>query len=163
VVARTVRTVAAPEAWRVVAGVTVGQDYSERTLQLAGPTKQFSLGKSFPNFGPTGPVLVTPEELADKDDLHLRCSVNGRVVQDARTSQMIFPVSDLISRLSMVCTLLPGDLIFTGTPGGLGMTMQPPRYLTRIRLRHEALLSRMEVRDRPSPRRRSGGVKLEAA
>ena len=117
-VARTVRTVAAPEAWRVVAGVTVGQDYSERTLQLAGPTKQFSLGKSFPNFGPTGPVLVTPEELADKDDLHLRCSVNGRVVQDARTSQMIFPVSDLISRLSMVCTLLPGDLIFTGTPGG---------------------------------------------
>jgi 2-keto-4-pentenoate hydratase/2-oxohepta-3-ene-1,7-dioic acid hydratase in catechol pathway len=130
VVGRTVRAVTAAEAWRVVAGVTVGQDYSERTLQLGGTIKQLSLGKSFPNFGPTGPVLVTPDELADKDDLHLQCNVNGEVMQDARTSQMIFSVPEIISRLSMVCTLLPGDLIFTGTPGGLGMTMQPPRYLS---------------------------------
>jgi 2,4-didehydro-3-deoxy-L-rhamnonate hydrolase len=129
VVGKTVREVAAADAWSVVAGVTVGQDFSERTLQLGGPAKQFSLGKSFPNFGPTGPILVTPDELPDKDDLRLQCSVNGETVQDARTSQMIFPVSQLISRLSMICTLHPGDLIFTGTPGGLGMLMQPPRYL----------------------------------
>jgi 2-keto-4-pentenoate hydratase/2-oxohepta-3-ene-1,7-dioic acid hydratase in catechol pathway len=129
VMARTVHAVAPAQAWSAVAGVTVGQDFSERTLQLAGPAKQFSLGKSFPCFGPTGPVLVTPDELADRDDLHLECRVNDEIVQDARTSQMIFSVPELISRLSTVCTLLPGDLIFTGTPGGLGMTMRPPRYL----------------------------------
>jgi 2-keto-4-pentenoate hydratase/2-oxohepta-3-ene-1,7-dioic acid hydratase in catechol pathway len=99
VLGRTARAVPAAEAWGVVAGVAVGQDYTERTLQLGGPTKQFCLGKSFLNFGPTGPVLVTPDELADRDDLHLRCSVNGEVVQDARTSQMIFSVLELISRL----------------------------------------------------------------
>lgn len=129
VVGRSARAVSADEAWSVVAGVTIGQDFSERALQLGGPVKQFSLGKSFPNFGPIGPVLVTPDELVDMDDLHLLCSVNGEVVQDARTSQMIFSVPELVSRLSMVCTLFPGDLIFTGTPAGLGMMMQPPRYL----------------------------------
>lgn len=128
-VGRTARAVTVDEAWSVVAGLTVGQDFSERSLQLGGPVKQFSLGKSFPNFGPIGPVLVSPDELGDKDDLHLLCTVNGEVVQEARTSQMIFSVSELVSRLSMICTLFPGDLIFTGTPGGLGMLMQPPRYL----------------------------------
>jgi 2-keto-4-pentenoate hydratase/2-oxohepta-3-ene-1,7-dioic acid hydratase in catechol pathway len=129
VIGRTTHAVSPAEAWHSVAGLTVGQDYSERTLQLHGSTKQFSLGKSFPNFGPTGPVLVTPDELTNPDDLHLQCTINGEIVQDARTSQMIFPVSELVSRLSTVCTLLPGDLIFTGTPAGLGMTLQPPRYL----------------------------------
>jgi 2-keto-4-pentenoate hydratase/2-oxohepta-3-ene-1,7-dioic acid hydratase in catechol pathway len=129
VVGRNARAVPVEKAWSAVAGVTIGQDFSERRLQLGGPVKQFSLGKSFPNFGPTGPVLVTPDEFVDMDDLHLLCSVNGEVVQDAKTSQMIFPVPELVSRLSMVCTLFPGDLIFTGTPAGLGMMMQPPRYL----------------------------------
>ncbi|MEN3308484.1 MAG: hypothetical protein V7603_4686 [Micromonosporaceae bacterium] len=124
-------THAVPEdlAWDFVAGVTIGQDYSERTLQLGGPTPQFSLAKSFANFGPTGPVLVTTDELADRDGLDLRCTVNGATVQEANTRQMILPVPALVSRLSAVCTLLPGDLVFTGTPGGLGMSMRPPRYL----------------------------------
>ncbi|GAA0628799.1 fumarylacetoacetate hydrolase family protein [Kutzneria viridogrisea] len=130
VIGRQVHALPEELAWDAVAGVTVGQDYSERTLQLGGAAKQFSLGKSLPNFGPTGPVLVTPDELADRDDLHLLCTINGEVVQEARTSQMIFSVPELIARLSAVCTLLPGDLIFTGTPGGLGMTRQPPRYLS---------------------------------
>jgi 2-keto-4-pentenoate hydratase/2-oxohepta-3-ene-1,7-dioic acid hydratase in catechol pathway len=129
VIAHRAHAVAPDEAWDAVAGVTVGQDFSERTLQLGGPAKQFCLGKSFPGFGPTGPVLVTADELPDRDDLPLTCSVNGETVQRARTSQMIFPVPQLVSRLSEVCLLLPGDLVFTGTPGGLGMSMDPPRYL----------------------------------
>jgi 2-keto-4-pentenoate hydratase/2-oxohepta-3-ene-1,7-dioic acid hydratase in catechol pathway len=129
VVGREARDVPAAAAWDAVAGVTVGQDFSERTLQLGGPAKQFSLGKSYPRFGPTGPLLVTPDELTDRDDVRLWCSVNGEVVQDSRTSRMIFPVAELVARLSTTVTLLPGDLIFTGTPAGLGMTMRPPRYL----------------------------------
>lgn len=129
VIGGTVRAVTASRAWDTVAGLTVGQDFSERTLQLGGAAKQFSLGKSFPHFGPTGPVLVTPDEFADRDDLPLWCAVNAETVQNARTSQMIFSVPELIARLSAICTLFPGDLIFTGTPGGLGMLHTPPRYL----------------------------------
>jgi len=129
VIGRPARHVSGAEAWNVVAGVTVGQDFSERTLQLGGAAKQFSLGKSFPNFGPTGPVLVTPDELTDPDNIRLECLVNGESMQDARTASMIFPVAELIARLSAVCELFPGDLIFTGTPGGMGMSMTPQRYL----------------------------------
>lgn len=116
-------------AWRHVAGLCVGQDISERRLQLAGPAPQFSLGKSYTNFGPVGPVLVTPDELPDPDDLEIGALLNDEVVQKGRTSSMVFSVSALISRLSAVTTLLPGDLIFTGTPSGVGMARKPPRYL----------------------------------
>jgi 2-keto-4-pentenoate hydratase/2-oxohepta-3-ene-1,7-dioic acid hydratase in catechol pathway len=119
----------AEKAWDHVAGLTVGQDLSERRVQLAGPRPQFSLGKSFPGFGPTGPVLVTPDEVADPDDLELSCWVGGQRVQRARTAEMIFSVPELIARISRTCTLLPGDLIFTGTPSGVGAGMDPPRYL----------------------------------
>src|SRR5258706_5064594 len=115
-------------AWDHVAGVTVGQDLSERVVQISGGG-QFSLGKSFPGFGPTGPWLVTPDELHDPDDLELSCSVDGREVQKSRTSQMVFGVPELIARLSAVLPLLPGDLIFTGTPAGIGATRQPPQFL----------------------------------
>jgi 2,4-didehydro-3-deoxy-L-rhamnonate hydrolase len=122
--------VAPADAWTHVAGLTVGQDLSERVLQLAGPAPQFSLGKSFPGFGPTGPHLVTVAELADPDDLEIRCGIEGgEQLQHARTSQMIFPVAELVSRLSQVCPLLPGDLIFTGTPSGVGLGRTPHRYL----------------------------------
>jgi 2-keto-4-pentenoate hydratase/2-oxohepta-3-ene-1,7-dioic acid hydratase in catechol pathway len=129
VIAHVAHALAPDEVWDAVAGVTVGQDFSERALQLGASVKQFCLGKSFPGFGPTGPVLVTADELSQRDDLVLNCTVNGETVQRARTSQMIFPVPQLVSRLSQLCRLLPGDLVFTGTPGGLGMSMNPPRYL----------------------------------
>jgi 2-keto-4-pentenoate hydratase/2-oxohepta-3-ene-1,7-dioic acid hydratase in catechol pathway len=98
-------------------------------VQLAGPVPQFSLGKSYPGFGPIGPAVVTPDELADPDDLELSCSVDGQVLQKGRTSQMIFSVPELIARLSAVCPLLPGDLVFTGTPPGVGMARKPQQWL----------------------------------
>ena len=116
-------------AWSHVAGVTVGQDISERRLQRSGPIPQFSLGKSYPGFAPQGPVLVTPDELPDRDDLAIGCDVNGEPMQQARTSDMIFPVAALIAYLSRVVTLYPGDVIFTGTPPGVGMGRSPQVFL----------------------------------
>jgi 2-keto-4-pentenoate hydratase/2-oxohepta-3-ene-1,7-dioic acid hydratase in catechol pathway len=121
--------IAAERAWSHVAGLTVGQDLSERRVQMLGSPPQFSLAKSFPGFGPIGPVLVTPDEFTDPDDLELSAVLNGTVVQQARTKDMIFPVPELIARISAICPLLPGDLIFTGTPAGVGNRMTPPRYL----------------------------------
>jgi 2-keto-4-pentenoate hydratase/2-oxohepta-3-ene-1,7-dioic acid hydratase in catechol pathway len=117
------------EAWDAIAGLTVGQDLSERASQLRGTPAQFSLAKSFPGFGPIGPVAVTPDEFTDRDDIGFECRLGDEVVQHGRTSQMIFPVDDLVARLSAVCPLLPGDLIFTGTPAGVGNRRNPPRYL----------------------------------
>jgi 2-keto-4-pentenoate hydratase/2-oxohepta-3-ene-1,7-dioic acid hydratase in catechol pathway len=117
------------QAWDAVAGITCGQDLSERVRQLAGAPAQFSLGKSFPGFGPTGPVAVTPDELPDRDDISFASWLDGEPLQRGRTSEMIFGVDDLVARLSAVCPLLPGDLIFTGTPAGVGNRMEPPRYL----------------------------------
>jgi 2-keto-4-pentenoate hydratase/2-oxohepta-3-ene-1,7-dioic acid hydratase in catechol pathway len=129
VIGRPTERVPEEKAWSCVAGVMAGQDLSERTVQLAGPVPQFSLGKSFPGFGPTGPWLVTPDELPDRNDLRLRCSVGARVLQDGRTGDMIFSVPELVARISAVCPMLPGDLIFTGTPSGVGMGRKPPEFL----------------------------------
>ncbi len=120
--------VAERDAWRHVAGLTVGQDLSERVVQWAGGG-QFSLGKSYPAFGPMGPSLVTPDELSTPDDLALACSVNGEQMQSSRTSEMVFGVARLIAELSAILPLLPGDVIFTGTPAGIGATRQPRRFL----------------------------------
>jgi 2-keto-4-pentenoate hydratase/2-oxohepta-3-ene-1,7-dioic acid hydratase in catechol pathway len=117
------------DAWAHVAGLAVGQDLSERIIQTAGPAPQFSLGKSFPGFGPVGPWLVTPDEFDDPDDLELACAVNGEQMQKSRTSDLIFSVPQLIARLSAVLPLLPGDLIFTGTPSGVGAGRNPRRFL----------------------------------
>ncbi|MGW1719140.1 fumarylacetoacetate hydrolase family protein [Streptomyces sp. NPDC002156] len=130
VMGRSAHRVSADRAWETVAGLTVGQDLSERVSQLQGKPAQFSLGKSFPGFGPTGPALVTPDEFDDPDDLEITGLLNGETVQQDRTKSMIFPVPELIARLSAVVSLLPGDLIFTGTPAGVGNRMNPPRYLT---------------------------------
>jgi len=129
VIGRRAEHVPEEKAWSPVAALTVGQDISERTVQLAGPVPQFSMGKSFPGFGPIGPWLVTPDEVADPDDLELGCSVDGRLLQQARTKDMIFSVSALVARLSAVLPLLPGDLIFTGTPPGVGMARTPKEFL----------------------------------
>lgn len=130
VIGREATRVGADEAWDYVAGLTVGQDISERVAQLRGPAPQFGLGKSLPGYSPQGPWLVTPNEFADPDDLELSCRVDGEEVQKGRTSDLIFPVSKLISELSQTVTLLPGDVIFTGTPAGVGIGREPQRFLS---------------------------------
>jgi 2-keto-4-pentenoate hydratase/2-oxohepta-3-ene-1,7-dioic acid hydratase in catechol pathway len=107
----------------------VGQDLSERIGQLAGPSPQFSLAKSRPGFGPIGPWLVTPEEFDDRDDLELSCSINGEQMQKGRTRDLVFSVPALVSALSRQMPLLPGDVLFTGTPAGVGMGRDPQRWL----------------------------------
>jgi 2-keto-4-pentenoate hydratase/2-oxohepta-3-ene-1,7-dioic acid hydratase in catechol pathway len=130
VIGREARRVPVEKGWEPVAALTVGQDLSERIAQLAGRPAQFSLAKSHPGFGPIGPALVSLDELPDRDDLELTCELNGEVVQHDRTANMIFPVPRLVSYLSGFCTLLPGDLIFTGTPAGVGNRRTPRRFLT---------------------------------
>jgi 2-keto-4-pentenoate hydratase/2-oxohepta-3-ene-1,7-dioic acid hydratase in catechol pathway len=126
VMGRQAHHVSAADAWDHVAGLTVGQDLSERELQLAGSApQQFNLGKSFPGFSPIGPVLVTPDALPDPDDVEISCTLNGVEVQRTRTSDMIFPVPAIIEFVSAVATLYPGDLIFTGTPSGTGWSREP--------------------------------------
>ena len=128
VVGRTADRVAQLDAWTHVAGVTIGQDISDRQLQFAAGA-QFSLGKSRRGYGPLGPWVVTPDDLTNPDDLALGCSVNGEKMQDGRTSDLIFDVPRLIAELSAVLPLLPGDIIFTGTPAGVGVVRTPPRFL----------------------------------
>ncbi|GAA2734207.1 fumarylacetoacetate hydrolase family protein [Streptomyces nogalater] len=129
VVGREAHHVSEADAWSHVAGLTAGQDISERVLQMEGPAPQFSLAKSYPGFAPTGPWLVTPDEFDDPDDLELTCSVNGEEVQRGRTRQLVFSVPALIAKLSGVLPLLPGDVVFTGTPAGVGFGRTPPRRL----------------------------------
>jgi 2,4-didehydro-3-deoxy-L-rhamnonate hydrolase len=129
VVARRAEKVDSSVAWSYIAGLTVGQDLSDRELQLIGPAPQFSMGKSYPGFGPTGPVLVTPDAFDDPGDLELGCSLNGVEMQRDRTTSMFFSIPELLERLSGVCTLYPGDVIFTGTPGGVGVARKPPLFL----------------------------------
>ena len=121
VIGRVARDVSTDDAWSHVAGVTAGQDISDRKLQLGARPPQFGLGKSRDTYGPTGPLLLSPDSFPDADDLHLTCEINGDLRQDARTRDLIFDVSFLVSYLSEVMTLIPGDLIFTGTPAGVGM------------------------------------------
>lgn len=117
------------DAWEHVAGLTVGQDLSERLAQMTGQRPQFSLAKSHPGFSPTGPWLVTPDELADPADLAISCALDGETLQDSRTSRLIYDIPELIARLSAIVTLLPGDIIFTGTPSGVGNARSPKRFL----------------------------------
>jgi 2,4-diketo-3-deoxy-L-fuconate hydrolase len=129
VIGRTARAVPTSCGWDYVAGLTAGQDLSERELQRSGPAPQFGLAKSFPGFSAMGPVLVTPDEFEYRDNIALGCEVNGVVVQNARTNEMIYSVPALVSYLSGIVTLCPGDIIYTGTPPGVGMGRNPPWYL----------------------------------
>jgi len=130
VIGRRTEQVSAAQAWSRVAGLAVGQDISERILQRTSPRNQYCMAKSMPTFGPVGPFVVTPDELSDPDDLAIRCEVNGEVLQNGRTKQLIFSVAEIVVRLSQLCILLPGDLIFTGTPAGVGSLRTPPRFLS---------------------------------
>ena len=130
VIGRGGRGIAERDALAHVAGYTVGQDVSDRRLQFADAPAQFSLGKSIDGYGPIGPAVVSLDAFADPNDLALTCDVSGERMQDGRTSDMVFGVSALVAYLSRWCTLAPGDLIFTGTPAGVGSTRNPRRYLT---------------------------------
>jgi 2-keto-4-pentenoate hydratase/2-oxohepta-3-ene-1,7-dioic acid hydratase in catechol pathway len=114
------RDIARDWAWSHVAGLTLGQDVSDRIVQLTGTPPQFCLGKSFDTYGPIGPALVSVDSFPDPDDIELWCDVAGERMQHARTSDLIFSVAELVAYLSAICTLAPGDLIFTGTPSGVG-------------------------------------------
>jgi 2-keto-4-pentenoate hydratase/2-oxohepta-3-ene-1,7-dioic acid hydratase in catechol pathway len=129
VIGTTADRVSEAHAWSHVAFLSVGQDISDRHLQFAAGA-QFSLGKSRRGYGPIGPWLVSVDEFDNPDDLALGCSVNGETVQDARTTDMIFNIPRTLADLSSVLPLLPGDVIFTGTPAGVGICAQPARFLT---------------------------------
>ncbi|HRK94860.1 MAG TPA: fumarylacetoacetate hydrolase family protein [Rhodospirillales bacterium] len=116
------------KALEVVAGFAVINDVSERAFQKERGG-QFVKGKSADTFGPLGPWLVTRDEIADPQNLALWCDLNGERRQDSNTARMIFPVAYLVSHISQFMTLLPGDVIATGTPAGVGMGCKPPRFL----------------------------------
>lgn len=129
VIGRHAYQVRVEDALSYVAGYAVGQDLSERNLQMAAVPPQFSMGKSLPGFGPIGPWLVTLDEFDNPNDLELGCSIDGEQVQLGRTGDLIFSVPVLVSKLSATMPLLPGDVIFTGTPSGVGLGRTPQRWL----------------------------------
>lgn len=125
VIGAAARNVANEDAWDHIAGITLGQDLSERVRQLDGGIPQFSLGKSFPGFSPMGPSLVTPDEIDNPDDLQLSCELDGEEMQNGRTMDLVHDVPALIEHLSGILQLFPGDVIFTGTPAGVGFARDP--------------------------------------
>lgn len=131
------RNIAEADAWNHVAGLTIGQDISDRTVQFWGEPAQFSIGKSLKGFAPIGPAVVTLDEIdavAERSDLSIGCTLTRtdgttEVLQNGRTRDMIFSVPVLIAKLSALVELLPGDVIFTGTPDGVGLGRTPRVYL----------------------------------
>lgn len=125
------RAIGVPESEALghVAGYCVGQDISDRGLQFSDRPPQFSLGKSRESFGPIGPALVPSETVGDPNQLAMSCDVAGERMQDGSTADMIFSVAELVAYLSRHCPLEAGDLIFTGTPAGVGSVRDPRRYL----------------------------------
>jgi len=129
VIGRRCRNATRANALDHVLGYTCGNDVSARDWQKQFGGGQFCRGKTFDTFAPMGPALVTPEAIPDPNRLAIRTHLNGKVVQDASTNDMIFDVPSLIEFLSGSTTLLPGTAIFTGTPSGVGMAAKPPRWL----------------------------------
>ncbi len=128
VIGRTAKYVSEEHALSHVAGYCIFNDVSERTLQLEREG-QWTKGKSCDSFAPVGPWLVTPDEVGNPQKLSMELTVNGEKMQSGSTSTMVFPVAHIISYLSALMTLHPGDIIATGTPPGVGHGMKPPRYL----------------------------------
>ncbi len=129
VIGKQAKNVTPDRALEHVFGYTCANDVSARDWQFDRQKGQWARGKSFDTFCPLGPWIITKDEIADPNDLGIRCLVNGRVVQDARTAEMIFDVKTTISNLSRSMTLLPGTVILTGTPEGVGFTRRPPLFL----------------------------------
>ena len=120
VIGKNGKDIAKEEAWSHILGLSVGQDFSDRGVQYKDHPAQFNLGKSFDTFGPTGPHLVSTDSFADPNDLEIVTTVNGDVRQRDRTSNMIFDIPTLISYISSITSLAVGDIIFSGTPEGVG-------------------------------------------
>jgi 2,4-didehydro-3-deoxy-L-rhamnonate hydrolase len=127
VIGRPCSGVDSDEALDYVAGYACSNDLSARDLQFE--TNQWMLGKAIDGFLPLGPYLVTPDEVGDPQTLRLRCWVNGELRQDSDTSDMVFGVAEIIAFVSRTCRLDPGDVIITGTPFGVGMGFDPPRWV----------------------------------
>lgn len=129
VIGRRGRNIGKDEAMQYVAGYTVGHDVSARDWQLKKDGKQWMIGKTFDTFAPAGPELVTTDEVPDPHDLGIRLRLNGQTMQDSSTKQLIFGVPELLAYITQVFTLEPGDLIYTGTPPGVGFAKKPPLFL----------------------------------
>jgi 2-keto-4-pentenoate hydratase/2-oxohepta-3-ene-1,7-dioic acid hydratase in catechol pathway len=129
VISKSAKNVARQDAWDYVAGLTIGQDLSEREGQNAGAKPQYSLAKSHTGFGPIGPWLVSTDEFTNPNDLAISSTLSGELMQSSRTSKMIYSVADLLCELSGVLELYAGDVIFSGTPAGVGNARTPKRFI----------------------------------
>lgn len=129
IIRKKAKNISPRESMDYILGYTCANDVSARDWQFDKQKGQWARGKSFDTFCPLGPWIVTKDEISDPNDLGIRCLLNGRVVQEARTSDMIFNIQTIISNLSRSMTLLPGTVILTGTPEGVGFTRQPPLFL----------------------------------
>lgn len=129
VIGKAGKNISQDKAFEHVAGYTVGNDVSARDWQKGRPGGQWLLGKTPDTFAPIGPYLVTSDEVGDPHNLRVQLRLNGETVQDSRTTELIFGVDQLIAHVSQIVTLLPGDLIFTGTPPGVGAARKPPLFL----------------------------------
>ena len=122
--------IAETDAWSAIAGFTVGQDISDRDVQLRPQSNpQFGLGKSFPGFSPTGPVVASLDEVGDPHDLGLRCWVNDELMQDGRSDDFVFTIPFMVEYLSKFLNVMACYVIFTGTPSGVGVSRRPPRFI----------------------------------
>ena len=129
VIATGGRNISASKAWDHIAGLCVGQDVSDRALQYANTPPQFSLGKSRAGFTPIGPWITDAASLATRANLEMTCRVSGEIMQHTQTDDMIFEIPEIISYLSSICELFSGDVIYTGTPSGVGAGRTPQRFL----------------------------------
>jgi len=129
VVGKKIRNASSQQASEAIFGYCVGHDVSARDWQKNKPGKQWFLGKSFDSFAPFGPAIVTADEVPDPNNLQVTCTINGEVLQNSSTRELIFKPIELIRYISQVMTLDPGDVVYTGTPPGVGMARQPNRFL----------------------------------
>lgn len=129
VIGQRIKHATQAEAEKAIFGYSVGHDVSARDWQKGKPGKQWFLGKSFDTFAPLGPAIAISSSIQDPCQLSIRCWLNGQLVQDSNTRELIFSPSYLVQYLSQVMTLEPGDVIYTGTPSGVGVARQPQRFL----------------------------------
>jgi 2-keto-4-pentenoate hydratase/2-oxohepta-3-ene-1,7-dioic acid hydratase in catechol pathway len=154
VVGETCRDVPEARAFDVIAGLMVFNDVSARDLQLQ--TSQWLAGKALDTFAPCGPAIVTLDEIGDPSDLELKTRLNGAIVQQSRTHEMIFSVGEILAYTSSLMTLRPGDIVATGTPGGVGFIKDPPSYLVdgdvvEVEIQNVGLLSNPIVKAEAIP------------